>query len=122
MDPVEIMKMLKDKIDKNVAGELDNPPELDERGKVVRLNGGGLFYEFEWMPDTVEAHLKQQQKENEESKHKIEDLHGAQAFKVTTNPNTNNHQNPFNADGKETVMPYFSSADDPYEAAKDDLL
>ncbi len=58
MDPVEIMKMLKEKIDKNVAGKLDNPPEVDEWGKVVRLDGGGLFYEFEWMPDTFEEHLK----------------------------------------------------------------
>ena len=57
LGPQEILQKLKDKIEKNLTAKLDNPPEYDETGKVIWLVGGGLFHEFEWMPDSYESFL-----------------------------------------------------------------
>jgi len=44
-------------MEKNLTAKLDNPPEYDENGRVIWLVGGGLFHEFEWMPQTYESYL-----------------------------------------------------------------
>jgi len=50
--PNAIAKALREKQDNNL---LYKPPV----GKVVNLTGGGLFRDFEWMPEPYDAFLKQ---------------------------------------------------------------
>jgi hypothetical protein len=51
MMPNAIAKALREKQDANL---LYKPPA----GKVVNLTGGGLFRDFEWMPEPYDAFLK----------------------------------------------------------------
>jgi hypothetical protein len=50
--PNAIAKALREKQDTNLVYK---PPV----GKVVNLTGGGLFRDFEWMPEPYDAFLKQ---------------------------------------------------------------
>ena len=125
------MQKIKEKIEKNLINGPDNPPEVDEKGKVIRLYGGGLFHEFEWMPDPYDLHLLRQKEKKMDDSMKKEQISNTD-FVVQTNLQTSknlnllipvdNFQNPFGIDGKEAVNPYWRDSDDPYEAAEDEML
>lgn len=108
------MQKLKEKLQKNIAGGLDNPPETDDFGKVLQLYGGGLFYEFEWMPDSYETHLEKEREDKVAGKIKQKQLHPSD-FIVDTNPLK--LENPSDENSR-----FFAEQEDPYEAGQDDLL
>lgn len=118
--PQHLIEQLKEKITKNIS---KNPhePERDHKGKIIKLAGGGLFHEFEWMPDSFSNFLEAKRKEKEESDEIIGSLH-KKPFVSTHNKGTTKFENPFNADKKETIFPMFKEVDDPYEASQDELL
>jgi len=70
LSPEEIMEKIKERIEKNLINGPENPPEVDEKGKVIRLYGGGLFHEFEWMPDQYDRHLIKEREKKIEEKEK----------------------------------------------------
>jgi hypothetical protein len=45
--PNVLARFLKEKIDNNLNSKAPEP-------KIARLTGGGLFQEFEWMPDSYD--------------------------------------------------------------------
>ena len=49
--PNAIQKAMREKQDNNLAFK---PPQ----GKVINLAGGGLFRDYEWLPDSYDAFLK----------------------------------------------------------------
>ena len=113
MKPQQILQKLWERIEKNVAGDLENPPEFDDFGKVIKLQGGGLFYEFEWMPDSYDEFLEKEKELKWDSKKKVIETHG-QDFVVDTNPKVSS----LKLQGiPDAVYPFATSADDPYEAA-----
>jgi len=59
--PNQIAKALRDKQDQNLAFK---PPQ----GKVVNLSGGGLFRDYEWMPETYDNFLKAKAQESKDRK------------------------------------------------------
>jgi len=59
--PNQIAKALRDKQDQNLAFK---PPQ----GKVVNLSGGGLFRDYEWMPEPYDNFLKAKAQESKERK------------------------------------------------------
>ena len=71
-------------------------PERDHKGKIIKLAGGGLFYEFEWMPDSFSNFLDSKRRDKEESDKVVEELHGKQPFVTVHNSATLKHENPFN--------------------------
>ena len=97
-----------------------NPPERDHKGRIIKLAGGGLFHEFEWMPDSFANFLEAQKKEKEDNDAAINAVH-KKPFVGTHDPITTKYENPFNQDKKETVFPLFKEVDDPYEASQDEL-
>ena len=72
--PQQVIEKLKEKITSNIEGG-QNPPERDHKGRIVKLAGGGLFHEFEWMPDSFSNFLESQRKDNADSKQVIESIH-----------------------------------------------
>lgn len=118
--PQHLIEQIKDKITKNITKN-PNEPERDHRGKIIKLAGGGLFHEFEWMPDSFSNFLEAKRKEKGESDETIGKLH-SKPFVSTHDPVTTKYENPFQIDRKETVYPMFKEVDDPYEASQDELL
>jgi hypothetical protein len=118
--PQQIIEQMKEKITKNISKN-KNEPERDHRGKIVKLAGGGLFHEFEWMPDSFYNFLDTQQKDKHESDATISKLH-PKPFVSVHDAVTSKFENPFNPSKKETVFPLFKDVDDPYEASQDELL
>ena len=119
LGPQSVIEQLKEKITKNISKN-EHEPERDHRGKIVKLAGGGLFHEFEWMPDSFFNFLNSQRQDKHESDDIINKLHD-KPFISTHDPITSKYENPFNAGKKETVFPLFREVEDPYEASKDDM-
>ena len=63
--PNTVVKMMRDKQDTNLAWKPSDP-------RVEKLAGGGLFRDYEWMPDSYDTFLKQQQDLRLESKRRQE--------------------------------------------------
>lgn len=64
--PQTLIENIKEKITKNISKN-PNEPARDHKGKIIKLAGGGLFHEFEWMPDSYHNFLEAQRKEREEN-------------------------------------------------------
>ena len=91
-------------------------------GKVVNLTGGGLFRDFEWMPEPYDAFLKQ--KATEKSLHKLKrEAISESDFWAFSDKKTWKYHDCFLSDEqkKNYVLPYFVS-DDPYEASEEEML
>ena len=54
LGPSNVLKNMREKQDTNLACQQPKP-------KVDKLMGGGLFSDFEWMPDSFDAFLKKKQ-------------------------------------------------------------
>jgi hypothetical protein len=117
--PQHLIESLKAKITKNIEAS-QNQPERDHKGKIIKLAGGGLFHEFEWMPDSFTNFLENKRKDKEESDQVTASLH-PKPFVSTHDPTTTRYENPFNEGNKETVFPLFKEVDDPYEASQEEL-
>jgi hypothetical protein len=117
--PQRLLEAIKQKINDNIS-QNPNPPERDHKGKVIKLAGGGLFYEFEWMPDSFSKFLEAKRKDKELSDEVISSLH-KKPFNPTYGHITTKYENPFNEGNKETIFPMFREVDDPYEASQDEL-
>jgi len=117
--PQHLIESIKQKITKNIS-ENPNAPERDHKGKIIKLAGGGLFHEFEWMPDSFANFIDAKKKEKLESDQIIGGLH-KKMFVGTHDPITTKYENPFNSGKKESIFPHFKEADDPYEASQDEF-
>ena len=114
--PNAIAKALREKQDTNLVYK---PPV----GKVVNLTGGGLFRDFEWMPEPYDAFLKQKVAEKDLHKLKQEAIHSEKDFLAFSDKKTWKYHDCFLSDEqkKNYVLPYFVS-DDPYEASEEEML
>eukprot|EP00344_Euplotes_crassus_P006416 CAMPEP_0196995218 /NCGR_PEP_ID=MMETSP1380-20130617/1383_1 /TAXON_ID=5936 /ORGANISM="Euplotes crassus, Strain CT5" /LENGTH=304 /DNA_ID=CAMNT_0042410833 /DNA_START=168 /DNA_END=1080 /DNA_ORIENTATION=+ len=115
----KLIERIKEKITENIK-ESSHPPERDHKGRIIKLSGGGLFHEFEWMPDSFLNFLENERKEKAESDEVVKKIH-PKPFIATHDPITTKYENPFNSGKKETVYPVFKEADDPYEASQDEF-
>ena len=61
--PNQVVKMMREKQDNNLAWKPADP-------KVEKLAGGGLFRDYEWMPDSYDTFLKQSQDARKEKERK----------------------------------------------------
>lgn len=94
------------------------PPQ----GKVVNLAGGGLFRDYEWMPEPYDNYLKAKSNENKERKAK-QRLISTSEFQAGMDRYVWKYHDSFLSEEqrKNYVLPYFVS-DDPYEATEEELL
>ena len=115
MMPNSIAKAMRDKQDMNLAFK---PPE----GKVVKLSGGGLFREYEYISEPFDLYLQQKQLENKERKLKQKDI-SSKEFVAGSDRYVWKYHDCFLSEEqkKNYVLPYFVS-DDPYEATDEELL
>lgn len=88
----------------------------------TRLLDKKTYYKkFEYMEDNYEGFLEAQRKEKAESKAKQKALHGDKDFYPVVPKPKGKYENPFNETDKEYLFPFLSE-EDPYEAAKDEVL
>lgn len=73
------------------------------------------------MEDDYEAFLAAQKKDKQESKEKQKALHGGKDFYPVAPHPKGKYENPFNEKDKDYLFPFLSE-EDPYEAAKDEVL
>jgi len=113
--PNAIAKALREKQDTNLVYK---PPV----GKVVNLTGGGLFRDFEWMPEPYDAFLKQKAAEKDLHRLKQEAISDTN-FLAFSDKKTWKYHDCFLSDEqkKNYVLPYFVS-DDPYEASEEEMM
>ena len=112
--PNAIAKALREKQDANL---LYKPPV----GKVVNLTGGGLFRDFEWMPEPYDAFLKQKGEEKDLHRQK-QKLISDTDFHTFMDKSVWKYHDCFLSEEqrKNYVLPYFVS-DDPYEASEEEM-
>ena len=66
--PNAVTKMMSDKQDQNLVWRQPAP-------KVATLTGGGLFSDYEWLPDEYAMYLKHKQDERIDNKRKMGNVH-----------------------------------------------
>ena len=113
--PNQIAKALRDKQDNNLAFK---PPQ----GKVVNLSGGGLFRDYEWLPEPYDNYIKAKQLEVKERKLKQQEI-SKDEFMAGADKHIWKYHDCFLSEEqrKSYVLPYFVS-DDPYEATEEELM
>jgi len=113
--PNAIQKAMRDKQDTNLAFK---PPQ----GKVVNLAGGGLFRDYEWMPEPYDNFLKAKSVEKKENKFKQQVVSKSEFVAGMDRFVWKYHDCFLSEEQKKNyVLPYFVS-DDPYEATEEELL
>jgi hypothetical protein len=83
--------------------------------------GGGLFQDYEHMPDSYDAFLKKKSEDRKASETKQSNI-GGKPFALGMNSYTWKYHDCFipQEKQKDYVMPYFTE-NDPFEAAEEDL-
>ena len=85
-----------------------------------KLLGGGLFMKFEYMNDDYDAFMDKLKSEKNDQKEKQKKLH-KEEFKPASHKSKGKHENPFSETDNDYLFPFLRE-DDPYEAAKDEVL
>lgn len=115
--PNILSKYQKEKIDINLNQRSHSEP------KIARLTGGGLFQEFEWLPDSYDAFARKKMEEKR-VKQMQQKLVADKPFVLGMNQFKYKYTDcfaPQNGPQKDYVYP-FLSIDDPYEATREDVL
>ena len=85
------------------------------------MTDGGLFRKFEWMPDDYGAFLEKAKGEVKERKERQEALHKDKPFRPAPPKQAAKYENPFQEGDTDYLHPFLGE-EDPYEAAKDEVL
>ena len=118
MGPNNILKYAREKQDNNINFMKPDPP------KVQKLNGGGLFQEYEWMHDSYDSFLEQRKRDRIQNQDNVDKLH-PKHFALGMNRYRWKYEDCFTTYNikinKDFVLPYLSN-DDPYELTHDEVL
>jgi len=79
LGPAQVNKLMREKQDANLAWKNPNP-------RVEKLAGGGLFQDYEYMPDEYGNFLMQKRQERLENKDKQQQIGGAKPFTLGMDP------------------------------------
>jgi hypothetical protein len=115
--PNTVLRMLRDKQEENIVWKPPPP-------RVEKLAGGGLFHDYEYIPDGYDTFLKQKQKEKRENDAEMRKVIAkGRPFILGMNQYTWKYHDCFLPEDqqKDYVMPYFVS-DDPYERTEEEML
>lgn len=121
VEPNSIIDTTREKQNFNVHFRSKGAATESPKKQYSKLIGGGLFRKFEYMDDNYEAFLEAQRKEKTDQKEKQKQLHGDKDFYPVGAKPKGKYENPFNESDKEYLYPFLSE-EDPYEAAKDEVL
>ena len=110
-----INKFMREKQDKNLEWQPPKP-------RVEKLTGGGLFQDYEYMPDDYNNFMQKKRDDRIESKFKQEKI-SKKPFTLGMDPKVWKYKDCFLPPEQQAdyVLPYFVS-DDPYEATEDQIM
>lgn len=135
-EPNSIIDQIREKQNFNVHFMSKKLESEEPKKQYSKLIGGGLFMKFEYMSDDYDAYLESLKKEKKESKDIASKLHGKSFIWINHLPIANKvfnpylsttvepkgkHKKQFKEGENDNVYPFLRE-DDPYEAAKDEVL